>query len=198
MGEVYLARDTVLGRRVAIKIIRGDALGGHDAVARFLAEARATASFNHPHIVTLYASGEVGGHPYVVLEFVEGQTLEQRLRDGPLGTMEAVRIAAAVADAVREAHEHDVVHRDLKPDNVIIGRDGRPRVVDFGLARRIERRSTARAPTVAYEAIPDSTRGFGETIVAGRTPVSLERETLSEDAFDGEGSEEEGECAKEG
>ncbi len=179
MGEVYLARDTVLGRKVAIKVIREGALGGRTAVRRFLAEARATASFSHPHIVTLFATGEVRGQPYVALEFVEGQTLAQRLRDGALGTMDAVRIIAAVADAVREAHRHGVVHRDLKPDNVIIGRDGRPRVLDFGLARTVKDRSEGGdGAERGTDAIPESARDLAATLVGPSGPFDSARVTL--------------------
>lgn len=146
MGEVYLARDLRLGRKVAIKVIRPAALGGRTAVDRFLSEARATARFNHPNIVTIYAVGEIEDRPYVALEFVDGQTLAARLRDGPLALMEAVRLGLAISEAVAEAHANAVVHRDLKPENVIIGRDGRPRVVDFGLARVVSEEIEVRAP----------------------------------------------------
>ena len=108
MGEVYLARDTLLGRRLALKVLRPASLGSPKAVARFLHEARTTARFAHPHIVTVYGVGEVNGHPYVALEYLEGQTLRERL------------------------------HRDLKPENVMIPRDGRVRVLDFGLAKQVE------------------------------------------------------------
>jgi len=145
MGEVYLARDLRLGRKVAIKVIRPAALGGRTAVDRFLSEARATARFNHPNIVTIYAVGEIEDRPYVALEFVDGETLASRLRGGPLSWMEAVRLGLAICEAVAEAHANAVVHRDLKPENVIIGRDGRPRVVDFGLARVVSQELEVRA-----------------------------------------------------
>jgi len=135
MGEVYLARDTQLGRKVAIKVVRPERFGSEQAVERFLFEARTTARFNHPHIVTIYAVGEHGGKPYVALEYLEGQSLRQRMRSERLGVREAMRLALAVADALSEAHDHGVLHRDLKPDNVLIPEDGRPRVVDFGLAK---------------------------------------------------------------
>ncbi len=145
MGEVYLARDTLLGRRLALKVLRPASLGSPKAVARFLHEARTTARFAHPHIVTVYGVGEVNGHPYVALEYLEGQTLRERLREGRLGSREATRIGLAVADALREAHGHQVLHRDLKPENVMIPRDGRVRVLDFGLAKQVE--AVGRPPT---------------------------------------------------
>lgn len=132
-GEVYLARDTKLGRKVALKIIH--LTGSEEATSEFLREAQATAQFNHPHIVTIFASGEVDSHPYVALEYLEGGDLRRRLQDGPLSVDEAIRTALAVAEALTEAHRHDILHRDLKPENVVLPVDGRVRVVDFGLAQ---------------------------------------------------------------
>ena len=136
MGEVYLARDTALGRKVAIKVLLPKKLGSKEAVDRFLFEARATARFNFPHIVTIYAVGEVRGYPYLAMEYLEGQSLAQRLAEERLATPEAIRIGLAIAQALTEAHRHQILHRDLKPANVMIPRDGRVRVVDFGLAKR--------------------------------------------------------------
>ncbi len=137
MGEVYLARDMLLGRKVALKVLHPRALGSPDAIERFQFEARTTARFAHPHIVTIYAVGQHGDHPYVALEYLEGETLRQRMADEELGVKEAVRIGMAVADALREAHRHHILHRDLKPENVMIPRDGRVRVLDLGLAKVI-------------------------------------------------------------
>lgn len=138
MGAVYLAVDTKLGRRVALKVVQRSHLGSAKAVESFLYEARTTARFNHPHIVTVYAVGEHRGSPYVALEYLEGQTLQEILREGRLTLEPALRIGLAVAEALLEAHAHDVLHRDLKPANIVIPRDGRVRVLDFGLAKRIE------------------------------------------------------------
>ncbi|MCK6551208.1 serine/threonine protein kinase, partial [Myxococcota bacterium] len=135
MAEVFLARDTALGRLVALKLILPESLASDD-VERFLREARMTACFNHPHIVTLFAAGTANGRPYVVLEFVDGETLRARLARRP-GLREALRYTLAIAEALVEAHGRGILHRDLKPENVMIGRDGRLRVLDFGLARRI-------------------------------------------------------------
>jgi WD40 repeat protein/serine/threonine protein kinase len=132
-GEVYLARDTKLGRKVALKVIHLE--GSEEATSHFLHEAQATAQFNHPHIVTIHASGEIDGHPYVALEYLEGGDLRTRLQDGPLPLPEALRTALAVAEALAEAHRFGILHRDLKPENVVIPNDGRVRVVDFGLAQ---------------------------------------------------------------
>ena len=150
MGEVFLARDTQLGRKVALKVVRPERFGSEQAVERFLFEARTTARFNHPHIVTIYAVGEHGGKPYVALEYLQGQSLRQRMRTERLGVREAMRLALAVAEALTEAHDHGVLHRDLKPDNVLIPEDGRPRVVDFGLAKVVDSapRATAADDTI--------------------------------------------------
>ncbi len=135
MGEVYLARDTRLGRKVALKLVHPDSLGSPESVERFLYEARITARFNHPHIVTVYHVGETEAGPYLALEYLEGQTLRERLEEDRPGLRAAMRLIRAVADALREAHSHNVLHRDLKPENVFLPRDGRLRVLDFGLAK---------------------------------------------------------------
>jgi WD40 repeat protein/serine/threonine protein kinase len=152
MGEVYLARDTQLGRKVALKIIRPEGLRSPEALDRFLLEARTTALFNHPHIVTIHAVGTVGSCPYLALEYLEGQTLEARMREERLGLRESLRIGLAIGEALAEAHRRKVLHRDLKPANVMLARDGRLRVLDFGLAKLLgdgEEASTpdAEAPT---------------------------------------------------
>jgi WD40 repeat protein len=138
MGEVFLARDLALGRRVALKVLHAEAMGSPEAVERFLAEARTTARFSHPHIVTVFGAGMHWGNPFVVLEYLEGETLRQRLDRGPLGVREAIRLGRAVADAVGELHRHGILHRDLKPENVLIPADGRLRVLDFGLAQPLD------------------------------------------------------------
>jgi len=137
MGVVYLARDTQLGRKVALKVVRPERLGSPAAVERFLLEARTTARFSHPNIITIHAVGEYEGFPYVALEYLEGQTLHERMREARLGLGEAIRHGLAIAEALSEAHAHGVLHRDLKPSNVLIPRDGRLRVLDFGLAKMV-------------------------------------------------------------
>jgi hypothetical protein len=135
MGEVYLARDTRLGRRVALKMVHGSLLGSDEAFQRFEREARAMARLNHPNIVTIHAVGEHGGFPYVALEYVEGETLSARIRGRTsLGVAEALRTGLAIAQGLEDAHRRGVVHRDLKPGNVLVGTDGRIRLMDFGLA----------------------------------------------------------------
>lgn len=133
MGQVYLGRDEGLGRRVALKVIHPRYLGSDQAKERFFAEARTTARFSHPNIVTIYAVGEHQGQPFLAMEYLEGQNLRQRMRE-ERGQIDPVRVGLSVAEALAEAHRHGVVHRDLKPENVVIPADGRPRVLDFGLA----------------------------------------------------------------
>ena len=138
MGRVYLARDTQLGRRVALKLIHPRYVSTEGATARFLTEARVTARFNHPNIVTIHAAGSHEGQPWVALEYVEGRTLRRRLiEDGPPSVAEAMRVVLPIARALAEAHRHEILHRDLKPENVLLPLDGRVRVVDFGLALQL-------------------------------------------------------------
>lgn len=151
MGEVYLAVDEQLGRRVALKFIKSASLDAK-GLERFRAEARVTAQFNHPHIVTVYAAGHFEGRPWLALEYLDGETLRERLDRGPLTVPEALRLARPIADALAEAHRHDVIHADLKPENVLLPRDGRVRVVDFGLARLAGSEATAGSGTAAYMA----------------------------------------------
>ncbi|MFH0901605.1 MAG: serine/threonine-protein kinase, partial [Pseudomonadota bacterium] len=135
MGEVYLARDTLLNRRVALKVIHPRYLDSEAAVARFMREAQLTAGFSHPHIVTVYAVGKHEGRLYLALEYLEGQNLRQRMDEERPGVRESLRIVLAIARALAEAHRHHVLHRDLKPDNVVLAKDGRLRLVDLGLAK---------------------------------------------------------------
>ena len=151
MGEVYRAIDVKLGRPVALKVVRTDLLASEEARERFLFEARATARFNHPNIVSIYGVGDVGEMAYVALEYVEGETLRRRLtRSAPLSRSEVAAIGAPIAAALEEAHRHHILHRDLKPANVFLGEE-RVRVLDFGLAKFVktdERRAASGVPAV--------------------------------------------------
>src|ERR1700710_1246479 len=131
MSEVYCAEDQELGRRVALKLLAPDA-----DTARFEREARAVASLGHPNITQLYDYGQEDGRPYMVLEYLPGGTLEERLQDGrPLPDRETMQIAAELAAGLAHAHSRDVVHRDLKPANVLFDEEGRAKLADFGIAR---------------------------------------------------------------
>ena len=135
MGEVYRARDTRLGRIVAIKLISSDLHTDADARERLSREAQLASSLNHPNIVTVYDVGETEGRPFIVMELVAGESLHQRLFAGPLRPREALTIAAQVADGLAAAHAAGVVHRDLKPQNIMLTSDGRAKIVDFGLSK---------------------------------------------------------------
>jgi TolB-like protein len=136
MGEVYRARDTRLGRSVAVKILPPEFSGDAESVRRFEKEARAVASLSHPNIVTLLDVGEEAGLRYAVAELVEGETLRARLARGPLSPREASEIGAQIAQGLAAAHAKGVVHRDIKPENVVLTPSGFARLLDFGLAKK--------------------------------------------------------------
>lgn len=135
MGEVMRARDTRLGRDVAIKVLPADAAGDADRLRRFISEAKTISSLNHPNILTLYEIGESERGPYLVTEVVEGETIRARLARGPLPLDEALDVAAQAADGLAKAHEAGIVHRDVKPENLMITHDGFVKILDFGLAK---------------------------------------------------------------
>ncbi|MGH8245068.1 MAG: protein kinase domain-containing protein [Gammaproteobacteria bacterium] len=135
MGEVYLAEDVKLGRKVAMKLLPMAFQQDIERVRRFEREARAAAALNHPYIMTVHEVGEWEGQPFIATEFVEGETLAQRLSRGPLSAVEAARVGAQIAEALAAAHEAGIVHRDLKPANLMLRPDGMVKVLDFGLAR---------------------------------------------------------------
>ncbi len=139
MGEVYLARDERLGRKLALKLLPRRFTLDTDRVRRFEQEARAASALNHPNIITIYDMGEMAGTYFIASEYVEGQTLRQLIERGPIRTKQAVDICAQVADALAAAHEARLVHRDLKPENVMVRPDGYVKVLDFGLVKLIER-----------------------------------------------------------
>ncbi len=138
MGEVYLAWDPRLGREVALKRMTGPGAADADARARFMAEARAVAALKHPGIVAVHDILWEGSAPYLVLERLEGETLRDRLRLGPLGEGEARALWTQAVRAVAEAHRQGVIHRDLKPENLFLTSAGALKVLDFGLAKRLD------------------------------------------------------------
>jgi serine/threonine protein kinase/sugar lactone lactonase YvrE len=137
MGEVYRARDSKLKRDVAIKVLPADVASNRERLARFEREAHVLASLNHPHIASIYGLEENSGVPALVMELVEGDTLAELIKRGPIPVDEALNLARQIAEALEYAHEHGVVHRDLKPANVIVSREGAVKVLDFGLAKAI-------------------------------------------------------------
>jgi serine/threonine protein kinase len=134
MGEVYRARDTRLGREVAVKVLPASLSSSPETRARFEREARTVSSLNHPHICTLHDVGREGDTDFLVMELVEGETLAQRLSRGALPSAEVLKLGSQIADALDRAHRAGVIHRDLKPGNVMLTRGG-AKLMDFGLAR---------------------------------------------------------------
>ncbi|MFI5177862.1 MAG: protein kinase, partial [Vicinamibacterales bacterium] len=137
MGEVYRARDTRLGREVAIKVLPADVAADPDRLARFEREAQAVSALNHPNIVTLHEVGTSEAGPYLVLERVEGQSLRSVIDAGPAPTKKLLDLGAQIAAGLAKAHAAGIVHRDLKPDNVMVTSDGFAKILDFGLARLV-------------------------------------------------------------
>jgi len=145
MGEVYRARDTKLLRDVAIKVLPAAFAQDNERLMRFKREAQVLASLNHPNIGAIYGLEEGNRQQYLVLEFIEGETLDERISRGPLPLDDALEIAVQVADALEAAHEKGVIHRDLKPGNIMVTPDGTVKVLDFGLARMTETTSSVSA-----------------------------------------------------
>lgn len=137
MGEVYKARDTRLNRTIAIKVLASELTDREDLRERFEREARVISSLNHPHICTLHDVGRHEGTDYIVMEFVEGTTLAERLQTGPLPLKESLEIGGQIAQALEVAHEKGIIHRDLKPGNIKFTPDGKVKVLDFGLAKAL-------------------------------------------------------------
>jgi hypothetical protein len=138
MGVVYKARDTRLGRVVALKMVRGGAHAGEEELARFRAEAEVVARLQHPNIVQIHEIGEADGHPFFSLEFCPGGNLADKLAGTPLPPREAARLVETLARAMQAAHEAGIIHRDLKPANVLLLADGTPKITDFGLAKKLD------------------------------------------------------------
>src|SRR5688572_22945163 len=159
MGIVYLAEDTVLGRQVAIKTLtEASGTGNQQFRTRFLREARAVSALSHPHIATIHDYGETpDGQPYIVMEFIRGETLADLMLKGTLTIPRALEIISEVAEALGEAHSHGIIHRDIKPSNVAINHRGEVKVLDFGLAKQI------------LPGFSDSLNPEGQTLLSAQT-----------------------------
>ncbi len=156
MGEVYQAKDLKLGRDVAIKVLPEEFAKDADRVARFQREAKLLASLNHPNIAAIYGLEESGGTNFLVLELVEGETLTDRIKAGPIPVEESLKLALQIAEAIEAAHEKSVIHRDLKPANIKVTPDGKVKVLDFGLAKAFtgdpEDMNLSNSPTLSVAA----------------------------------------------
>ncbi len=139
MSTVYLARDQTLDRPVAVKVMHREMSEQADQLERFRQEARSVAKFSHPNVVSVIDAGEDGGHPYIVFEYIEGETLKQRIsRNGALDPQEAIAYAIEIARGLAVAHARNMVHRDIKPQNILIDAEGRAKLTDFGISRQLE------------------------------------------------------------
>jgi serine/threonine protein kinase/Flp pilus assembly protein TadD len=176
MGEVYLAEDTQLDRKVAIKFLPPESTADQQAKKRLAREARAAAKLDHPNICTIHEVGEEEGRSFIVMQYVEGVTLASRLQRKPLEIVEALDIAVHVADALAEAHSHGIIHRDIKPQNVMLTARGQVKVLDFGLAKVVQQRSFADSGAETESLLTE--RGMIMGTVPYMSPEQVRGETL--------------------
>src|SRR5512135_1256730 len=160
MGEVYRARDTKLNREVAVKVLPGGLANDTAALLRFEREAQAVAALSHPSILAIHDFGREDGTAFAVMELLEGETLRARLQQGPLPQRKAVELAQEIARGLAAAHEKGIVHRDLKPENLFLTKDGRVKILDFGLAKLTQVEST-------HTSLATATQGTEAGIVLG-------------------------------
>jgi serine/threonine protein kinase len=161
MGEVYRARDSRLNRDVAVKILPAAFARDPERLRRFQQEAQAVAALNHPNILSVHDFGEYDGAPFMVTEFLEGETLRERMRPGPLPVRKSTDYAIQIAHGLAAAHEKGIVHRDLKPENIFVTRDGRVKILDFGLAKLTRpEAATPDAATLASQTDPGVVMGL--------------------------------------
>ncbi|HYX19226.1 MAG TPA: serine/threonine-protein kinase, partial [Thermoanaerobaculia bacterium] len=155
MGEVYRARDSRLGREVALKVLPESLAADADRLRRFEQEARAASSLNHPNIVTVHEIGSANGTAYLAMELVDGASLRELLASGPMAPKRMLDVAVQIAEGLAKAHGAGIVHRDLKPENVMVSRDGYVKILDFGLAKLLV--ATAGDETAAPTQAPQHT-----------------------------------------
>ena len=175
MGEVYLAEDVQLRRRVALKILPGELAANQDRMRRFIQEAQAAAALNHPNIAHIYEIGEADGVNFIVMEFVDGKTLREKIHQERSELRVLLKHLLQVSEGLAKAHASGIVHRDLKPDNIMITREGHAKILDFGLAKLMEGQGdteTGRGgdenPTIALSSRPPvSPSGTSPGVVMG-------------------------------
>jgi serine/threonine protein kinase len=179
MGEVYLAEDQLLGRKVALKFLSDASAGDEAAADRFLREARTASALNHPHICTIHEIGYVDGRPFLVLELLEGRTLAEEISGKPLPLERLIHFGIEIADALDAAHTIGIVHRDIKPSNIFVTRRGDIKVLDFGLAKLAAQRQTSHAAsTIAPHERPLTGTGMTLGTVAYMSPEQARGEDL--------------------
>lgn len=160
MGDVYRARDNRLRRDVALKLLSAADANDDVSLARFQRETHVVAGLNHPNIVAIHDTGSHRGVPYAVTELLQGETLADRLRTGPIAEKRATELVCQIADGLAEAHAQGVIHRDIKPENIFLTNDGRAKILDFGIARIVK--PTHGMAMRGLEAIAES-RGYGQS-----------------------------------
>jgi len=174
MGVVYKAEDTKLKRTVALKFLPPELAESPEAGERFMREAQAAAALSHPHICTIHEINEEEDQSFIVMEYVEGQSLRQKILKGPLDQTEALDVAIQVAEGLKEAHKKAIVHRDIKPGNIMVTDEGTAKVMDFGLAKIVGgfliTREAKTMGTVAYMS-PRGCRPPHRHLVVGRCPL---------------------------
>jgi serine/threonine-protein kinase len=165
MAEVFLAEDTLLTRRVAVKILRSQYTSDEDFVVRFRQEARAAARLSHPNIVSIFDVGCADDIHYIVMEYVPGETLKEYIkREGRIAPQFVLQLAYQVAAALKHAHENKIVHCDIKPHNILLSRDGVAKVTDFGIARAVSSQTSTQVAGVmgsVHYLSPEQARGYG-------------------------------------
>jgi len=177
MGEVYRARDTRLGREVAIKVLPAESAADPERLRRFEQEARATAALDHPNILAIHEIGSHEGRPYLVEELLEGESLRARLQGGSLSPRKVVELAVQVCSGLAAAHEKGIVHRDLKPENVFVTKDGVVKILDFGLAR-LKEPDTGDQPQRASAALTETRPGVVLGTAAYMSPEQVRGQGL--------------------